>query len=246
MYKRKDLKSMSMQKWNVIFNKDNEKLYVRIKRKVQVLLLLVSLMSGSLLMIGCSKVEFGTETNNVLENQDETKPEPSVTTTPSEEGESIQEEEMQEPEENASEQGDKETDTSKEDGSNTNSGQTSVNENQEKEETVGQNTSEPFFATEEGKKLYEVVDAFTNAYLNQDDDVAKEYVAKDEVYEGLDVGYTKFVLLDLKLYSYDETTKDALLSYTIILNGEDSYTYLTMETVYEDGAYKVSMYGLEK
>ena len=237
---------MSMQKLNFIWNKENQKYYLRVKRKVQVLLLLVSLMSGSVLMVGCSKAKNGIENTNVSENQDETQNEPSVTTTPSEDEDSTQEEETQEPDENASQQGDSETDTSVENGANTNSGETSEDDNQQKEETAGQNTTEPFFATEEGAKLYEAVDAFTNAYLNLNDDVAKEYMAKDAPYEGLDEGYTTVELLDLKLYSYDERTKDALLSYTILVNGEDSYTYLTMETVYEDGAYKVSTYGLEK
>ena len=235
-----------MQKLNLKGNKDNQKHYLRIKRKVQVLILLVSLMSGSVLMVGCSKAKNGTENTNVSEDQDATQNEPSVTTTPSEDDDSTKEEENQGPDENASEQGDSETDTSGENGSNTNPGENSENENQQKEENAGQNTTEPFFATEEGAKLYEVADAFTNAYLNLNDDVAKEYMAKDAPYEGLDDSYTKVELVDLKLYSYDETTKDALLSYTIIVNGEDSYTYLTMETVYEDGAYKVSMYGLEK
>lgn len=228
---------------------DNQNRYLRMKRKLQVLFLVVSLMSASVMMTGCSSKNKDKENATVSENQNSVEEEgtsnPTTTPTGEEEG-NQQGEDNQTTDDNTSEQGDNDTDTSSGDGSNNQTGETPENNSSQTEANSGQNTTDPFFATEEGTKLYEVADAFTNAYLNQNDDVAKEYMAKDATYEGLDESYGSVQLLDLKLYSFDETTKEAYVSYAFVGNGEDSYTYLSMEIVSEEGAYKVSMYGLEK
>ena len=108
------------------------------------------------------------------------------------------------------------------------------------------NTTDPFFITEEGKKIYDVADAFATAFLNQQNDQAKEYMAKDATYDELEDAYDRVQLLDLRLYEYDETSKEASVSYTFVVNGDDSYTYLSMEMIFEDDTYKINMYGLEK
>ena len=226
----------------------NHKNHQRIKRKLQVLFLVVSLMSASVMMIGCSNKNKDNENTTVTENQDsgEEGETSDPTTTPSQDEEGNQQEQDNQTDDNTSEQGDSETDTSSENGSSNQTDETSENDSSQTDSNSGQNTTDPFFATEEGTKLYDAADAFAKAYLNQKDDVATSYMAKDVPYEALDESYSSVELLDLKLYSYDETTKDAFVSYAFVGNGDDSYTYLSMELVSEDDAYKVSMYGLEK
>lgn len=105
---------------------------------------------------------------------------------------------------------------------------------------------DPFLLTEEGANFQQVASEFAVAYLNGQDEVAQSYVAKDVNYDSVKGEYSSVELVDLRLYSYDEESKECFASYAFIGNGEDSYTYLSMELIYDGDTYRVSMFGLEK
>lgn len=123
---------------------------------------------------------------------------------------------------------------------------TQTPEDQDPQPSTKKRTKDKFFDTEEGERLYQVANGFAEAYLNQNEAETIKYLAQDVTYDELADPYQSIEFVDLVLYSYDEETKEASMSYTILVNGEDSYTYLALETIYEGEDYKIVAYGLEK
>lgn len=204
-----------------------------IKRKLQ-LICIISALSTSVLVAGCSKKS---EDKNVVTTESQASTvEPEETTPIPESSEPVE-----------SENGAIQENSNKGDDDKNEPQQSVPAEQTQTGETSNEVKSEDkFFYDGEGRKIYDVCTAYAKAYLEVNDEEAKKYFSKNAEYDSLVDPYKSIELLDLKCFNYDEKKKEASVSYQVILDGEDSYTYLTMDVVNENDEYKISFSGLEK
>lgn len=110
-----------------------------------------------------------------------------------------------------------------------------------------------YLSTPNGILLKQTADNFVKAYFSGDVDTVDQYLAADAEYGGNKVYQINGVVINVndklthllaKWYSASDET--AAIQYEYMIEGEDSYTYMSVQLRYSDGKWLVTGFYLEK